>query len=133
MLDHHFQRSIVYRLALASRLKFSELKPDTLDNKLFTYHLKKVMSAGFIEKDADGYYELTPKGRRLGAHVLDNAEALFDRAYSVLFLAVQRKHDGAWLLYRRKTHPLLGRVGFMHATPNATDAVAKTAHLVCLE
>ena len=85
MLDHHIQRSIVYRLALARRLKFSELKPDILDNKLFTYHLKKVISAGFAIKTADGYYKLTPEGRRLDAHVLDNTEALVDRAYSVLF------------------------------------------------
>ena len=46
MLDHHIQRQIVYQLAFVDSLRFGELKPDDLDNKLFTYHLKKVVSAG---------------------------------------------------------------------------------------
>lgn len=121
MLDHHLQRSIVYRLAFSQQLRFSELKPDTIDNKLFTYHLKKVVAAGYVEKDKDGLYSLTPEGRRLGIRVLDNQQALVDAADSVMFLVVRRGRDGAYLLYRRKTHPLIDKVGFMHATPTATE------------
>lgn len=133
MLDHHIQRSIVYRLALTPSLTFSELKPDTLENKLFTYHLKKVVAAGLIEKNTDGRYALTSQGRLLGVHVLENTEALVDRAYSVLFLVIRRKADGAWLLYRRGSHPLYGKVGFMHAVPNADESVLQTAAKVCKE
>ena len=131
MLEHHIQRSIVYRLALTTSLTFSELKPDTLENKLFTYHLKKTVSAGLVEKNADGRYALTAEGRVLGVHVLDNTEAIIDRAYSVLFLVIRRKSDGAWLLYKRGSHPLYGRVGFMHVTPNATESSLETAAQVC--
>lgn len=127
MLEHHIQRSIVYKLALSNALRFSELQPAELENKLFTYHLKKVVAAGYVAKDQDGLYQLTPEGRRLGVHVLDNTQALIDRAYSVLFLAVKRAVDGAWLLYRRKNHPLIHKVGFMHATPTAHEAVLETA------
>lgn len=127
MLDHHIQRAIVYKLALSSALRFSELQPAELENKLFTYHLKKVVAAGYVEKDQHGLYQLTPEGRRLGVHVLDNTQALIDRAYSVLFLAVRRADDGAWLLYRRKNHPLIHKVGFMHATPTAHETVLETA------
>ena len=133
MLDHHLQRSIVYRLALAHGLRFSELKPDTIDNKLFTYHLKKVVSAGYVAKTADGLYELTPEGRRLGIRVLDKQQALIDRAESVLFLVIRRKRDGAWLFYRRKVHPLIDKVGFMHCTPNALEDSTVTAHNACKE
>lgn len=131
MLEHHIQRSIVYRLALTPSLTFSELKPDTLENKLFTYHLKKTVSAGLVEKNADGRYALTAEGRVLGVHVLENTEAIIDRAYSVLFLVIRRKSDGAWLLYKRGSHPLYGRVGFMHVTPNATESSLQTASEVC--
>lgn len=133
MLEHHIQRSIVYRLALTPSLKFSELKPDDIENKLFTYHLKKVVAAGLVEKNIDGEYALTPQGRILGVHVLERTEAIADRAYSVLFLVVRRKSDGAWLLYRRGSHPLYGRVGFMHATPNAHESAVETAARVCTE
>ncbi len=127
MLDHYIQRNIVYRLAFTDKLRFSELKPDLLDNKLFNYHLKKVVSAGLVEKTDEGLYALTPEGRRLGVHVLDNQLASVDKADSVLFLVVRRKLDDAWLLYKRKTHPLINKVGFMHCSPNATENATQTA------
>lgn len=133
MLDHHIQRSIVYKLALHEGLRFSELKAPDLENKLFDYHLKKVVASGYVEKSKTGTYQLTPEGRRLGVHVLQNTQALVDRAYSVLFLAVRRALDGAWLLYKRKNHPLIGNVGFMHATPNSEETILETAQRECYE
>lgn len=127
MLDHHIQRSIVYRLALLDSARFSDLKPDELDSKLFTYHLKKVVQAGLVSKNPEGLYELTPEGRRLGVHVFEKQIDQLDRATSVLFLVIRRKSDGAWLLYRRKTHPLINRAGFMHAAPNISEVITKTA------
>lgn len=127
MLDHHIQRTIVYKLALAEQLRFSDLKPDGLENKLFTYHLKKVITEGYVIKNQDGLYKLTPEGRRLGVHILDSTSPLFDRADSVIFMAVRRAADQAWLLYRRKSHPLFGKVGFMHTTPNALEDSVATA------
>lgn len=133
MLEHHIQKTIVYRLAFAEGLRFSELKPESLENKLFDYHLKKVVSAGFVEKSDDGTYRLTAEGRRLGKRIMDKQLAAADKAEPVLFLAVRRATDKAWLLYRRKTHPLLDRVGFMHALPNAEQSVLEVAHETCLE
>lgn len=133
MLDHHIQRTIVYKLALTEALRFSELRPDEIENKLFTYHLKKVVSEGYATKDQDGLYKLTPEGRRLGVYILDNTEPLFDRADSVILMAVQRKEDYSWLLYRRRSHPLLGKVGFMHAIPNASESSVDTAKKTLLE
>jgi hypothetical protein len=132
MLDHHIQRSIVYTLAFAPSMRFSELQPDDVDSKLFTYHLKKVIHAGYITKYDDGSYALTPEGRRIGKTVLKK-DRLMDQAYSILLLAVRRSSDHAWLLYTRSTHPLIGLTGFMQALPNADEAVAETAHLVCLD
>ncbi|MEO8863120.1 MAG: hypothetical protein ABI354_02245 [Candidatus Saccharimonadales bacterium] len=132
MLDHHIQRNIVQRLAFTPSLRFSDLQPDGLDNKLFTYHLKKVVAAGLVIKEDNGEYALTSQGRLLGVHALDRTEALADRAYSVLFLVIRRKLDGAWLLYKRKTHPLFGKTGFMHCTPTATEEAVRTAADECL-
>jgi 8-oxo-dGTP pyrophosphatase MutT (NUDIX family) len=132
MLDHHIQRSIVYKLALNSTMRFSELKPGDIESKLFTYHLKKVVSAGFVEKTPEGLYCLTPEGRRLGIHAIENGQALVDQAYSVLFLVIRRKSDGAWLLCRRKSHPLIDRFGFMHCVPNALEESVLTAQNECM-
>jgi hypothetical protein len=118
MLEHWIQKDIVYSLALTDSLRFGELKPDDLDNKLFDYHLKKVIAQGLVAKNDAGEYTLTSKGRRVGKDAIKKHDQLIDRAYSVLFLAIRRKEDGAWLLCRRKAHPLIGKVGFMHAQPD---------------
>lgn len=120
----------MYRLAFTPGLRFSELKPHELDNKLFTYHLKKVLAEGLVAKSSDGIYTLTPEGRRISTGALNTEQSLIvERAHSVLFLVIRRKSDGAWLFYRRNTHPMLGFSGFMHCNPNAAELTTETAKL----
>ncbi len=127
MLEHHIQRAIIYRLALAPSLRFSQLQPDDIENKLFTYHLKKVVSAGLVAKNSTGEYALTAEGRRFGLRALDKQADLLNEPDSVLFLVVRRASDNAWLLYRRRAHPLRGGVGFMHAKPSPTEPSEQVA------
>lgn len=127
MLEHHIQKSIIYNLAFNEALRFSELKPDELDNKLFNYHLKLVINAGLVKKDENRLYSLTAEGRRVGVGVLDKQFATLDRAHSVLFLIIRGKNDKSWLFFKRKTYPLLGEIGFMHVNPTAGTNVFKTA------
>ncbi len=133
MLDHHIQKSIVYDLAFAESLRFSDLKPDDMENKAFTYHLKKVMKSGLVEKLEDGHYSLTMKGRRVGKGAFKKESRLLDRAYSILLLAVRRSEDDAWLLYKRQTQPLLGLTGFMQAQPVAETDARTTAQQTARE
>ncbi len=133
MLDHHIQKNIVYTLAFADTMRFSELKPDELENKAFDYHLKKTIRAGLVVKNDDGSYSLTNEGKRVGKGAFKKQSRMIDRAYSVLLLAVRRREDGAWLLVRRKSQPLLGTIGFLHAQPTATEDVVQTAADVCRE
>lgn len=126
MLDHHIQKHIVHTLAFLDGARFGELKPDTLDNKAFDYHLKKVVRAGFVEKRPDGTYALTSEGKRMGKGAYDAQLQRLDKAYSTLLLA-PRRADGAWLLMRRKTQPLLGLAGFMNASPVSTNTIQQTA------
>lgn len=133
MIQHHIQKTIIHKLAFSEGLRFSQLKPDTLDNKLFNYHLKLVISAGWVKKADDGLYTLTAEGRRMGVGIYRDQLSRTQMARSVLFLVVRRKDDGSWLLYRRSTHPMLGRVGFMHATPDPSQTVEQTATKTTLQ
>ncbi len=133
MLDHHIQRAIVYNLALADSLRFSQLKPDYVENKLFTYHLQKVVAAGYATKNDEGSYMLTPAGKRLGLRVVATEYVDIDRPHSVLFLVVRRSSDNAWLLYRRSAHPLKDKIGFMHAVPEAEITTSQTATRILQE
>lgn len=132
MLDHHLQRAIVYTLAFEPKARFSELKPDDIDSKLFTYHLKKVVKEGYISKNVAGEYSLTPAGRRLSTGVLNDHQSLIvERPLSTLLLVIRRKSDNAWLFYERNTHPMLGYQGFMHCQPEAGSDCAATAQKQC--
>lgn len=133
MLDHHIQRQILYDLAFSDGLRFSELKPDTLENKAFQYHLKIVIREGFVQKTDDGLYKLTVEGQRIWRASQNNRDNLINRAYSVLLLAIRRPADGAWLLTRRKTQPLLGLTGLIAAQPRSDQEVVQTAAQVCRE
>lgn len=127
MLDHHIQKSIVYRLAFRESARFSELQPDGVENKLFTYHLKKVVASGLAIKSEDGLYTLTPEGRRVSTGIFEKDQKLIvDRAHSVLFLVIRQNNN--WLLYKRGTYPMLGFSGFMHCNPTSqTDCEAQAS------
>jgi hypothetical protein len=125
VLNHYIQKNIVYQLALSDGLRFSELKPDDLDNKLFTYHLKIVIQLGLVTKSDEGLYSLTPKGKTLGIHVFSEARDIFSRARPELLLAISAGDQ--WLVYRRLNEPLRGLVGFIHTEPEAGISTAEKA------
>jgi len=126
MLEHYIQREIVYRLSLVEDERFSSLKPAEIENKLFDYHLKKVIRDGLVEKQVNGAYALTNEGVRIGKGALSSTKRLIDRAYSLLIIAV-RNDDGAWLLYKRQSQPQLGKIGFLQAQPTAATDPLITA------
>lgn len=127
MLDHHIQREIVYRLRFADSLRFSELQPEGVENKLFSYHLKKVIAARLVQKNNDGNYSLTSLGRKIGKTASKTDHHIL-RAYSILLLAVYDENRG-WLLLRRNSHPLRGLTGFLQATPQPGVSFIETAQL----
>jgi 8-oxo-dGTP pyrophosphatase MutT (NUDIX family) len=55
------KKDILFRLIYSEGLRYRDLKPDDTDPKLFTYHLKKLIEEGLIEKTGI-YYHLTYKG-----------------------------------------------------------------------
>ncbi len=113
-------------------MRFGELQPEGVENKLFDYHLKIVLRDGLAEKSEDGKYRLTEEGRRLGLRVF-RAERYSLAAYTGLFLIVRRLSDKAWLMYRRKAHPMIDKTGFMHATPVPSELIYETAKRELLE
>ena len=104
MLNHHIQKGIIYRLALESPLRFSDLKPDELDNKLFNYHLKIVIRSDLVTKNSEGLYVLTSEGKTLGVHVYSEVSDVFKRARSIILLAVRSNDE--WLMYQRNNEPI---------------------------
>jgi hypothetical protein len=130
MLEHHIQKTIVYALAHSDGLRFAELQPDGLENKLFDYHLKILIRDSFVRKTDDGIYELTPEGKAVWSKQVKVRTWYSEVPYSVVFMVVRRKSDGAWLFARRKTQPLYGMTGFLHAAPTTSEEITEVAKRV---
>jgi ADP-ribose pyrophosphatase YjhB (NUDIX family) len=63
-IDHYIQANAVQKLFAANtELSFSELKPDTVENSLFMYHMRKLENRGVVLRSSKGF-GLTPQGVR---------------------------------------------------------------------
>ena len=128
MVRHHIQNEILYRLSFDESLRFSELKPAELENKLFDYHLKQLIKDQLVHKSEEGDYSLTPDGKRMGITIFDDQIVRTRMPRSMVFAVIRRKSDGAWLLYKRSTHPLKDLAGFMHLEAKADKTLNEAAH-----
>lgn len=131
MISHHIQHKIISALSTNDELGFTDLRPEAIDNKLFTYHLKITIREGYVEKHNDTY-RLTKAGQKLWKRIRESPESVALRAFSVLYLIIRSPIHG-WLLYRRHTHPMKNKVAFMHAIPDAQESIVQSAHQQTLE
>ena len=125
---HHIQRGVLNKLATASNLLYSEIKPNELDGNVFGYHLKSLMRDGYVTKKSDGSYSLLPKGRE---YIVRRYEDPLKSAHSILLIVVRNGEN--FLLRRRAIQPMLGCVGFIHGEPEPNLTVVEAAKLRILE
>lgn len=110
MIEHHIQRDIIHRLSQAEELRFSELKPAELESNSFMYHLKQLISGGWVEKTEAGY-TLTPKGL-MYVDGLSLTNSLPRKQAKILSVIVLKNKKGEYLLARRKFQPFIGTLLF---------------------
>ncbi len=96
--DHHIQDKIITALVAGER-RFSDLIPNEMEHSLFMYHMRKLTSAGLVEKD-EQVYRLTLKGAQLynARHQL-NKPLNYPRAL-IQFIVIK---DDLLLVSRRTT------------------------------
>lgn len=111
MIEHHIQKDIIERLAKASELRFSELKSDDLESNAFMYHLKQLIKQDLIEKSATGY-RLSDSGLMYIDSFSFHTHKLRKQPKVISILAIKR-HDGKYLLAKRKYQPYIGQYMFV--------------------
>jgi ADP-ribose pyrophosphatase YjhB (NUDIX family) len=105
---HHIQRSIILSLARTSPLRFSDLQPPRVPNNTFTYHLKKLISGGYVEVTKAGYIP-TRKALKLVTYgSTDSNRARTPGTITMLY--VENEH-GEILLLNRNRKPFQGWYG----------------------
>lgn len=119
---HHIQKEILDELATADQKRYSEINPGKLDGNVFGYHLKALISDGYVLKNDDGTYSLTAKGRD---YIVHRYEDLALSAHSILLIVI--KNGDNYLLRRRAIQPMIGYAGFIHGEPLHNMSIIEAA------
>ncbi len=106
VIDHHIQKDILRRLMQAKTLRFSELKPNGLESNSFMYHLRQVMSAGYVLQSHDKSYTLTPLGLTY-VDGLSLENALPRKQPKLIAIFFLKNSKGQYLLARRLMQPTI--------------------------
>ncbi|MDB5183357.1 MAG: hypothetical protein JWO07_38 [Candidatus Saccharibacteria bacterium] len=99
-IDHHLQQAILEKLAQSGQLvRYSDLKDDTIENSLFSYHLNKLIDRKMVDKTDDGY-RLSIDGARW---LNDNGFALRQSETLRVYVALVIQNDAGEYLVGQRT------------------------------
>lgn len=108
---HPIQQFILLQLSENEGLRYSDIKPRSMEAAQFMYHLKQLSASGLVNKSS-ATYSLTP----LGIQYIDrlNEQNLSPFSYPRIALAlIYKSPTKGILLSRRSRHPGIGKVGFI--------------------
>jgi ADP-ribose pyrophosphatase YjhB (NUDIX family) len=106
------RKLILSRLMLASEAKYSELQKDITNHDLFNYHLRELQKNGYVTKNNNGCYVLTPMGRQQVALMEEDGSS--QKPFKVgLFISLIRRKGNSYQMYlfTRLKHPHYGYSG----------------------
>lgn len=107
--------------------RFRDLRPPHTDTNLFSYHLKALIKAGFVQKTDDGY-RLSQRGLAYVDRVSTEKMAIRTQPKIITMLVVQNS-DGDVLLQRRTKQPYINAwtlpYGKLHSEDQTIEIAAK--------
>lgn len=110
---HAVQMKVLRYLLLSPDATFARLRKDAgMQSDQFTFHLKKLMSVGYVTKEGKSY-RLTRAGKEY-ANRMDTDENVIEKQPKLSVVLVVEKGNGEMLQQERLKHPYYGYWG--HAT-----------------
>lgn len=124
---HILQRNILAQLTQRDEARYSQLKPAELESNHFMYHLKVVQREGLVEKQTNGRYHLTAKGK---LYVDQLSLTSFRRRLQpkIVTLLACQDATGRWLTLERSNQPLRGQIGFPYGKLHIGEGIEAAAH-----
>lgn len=105
--------------------RFRDLRPKGVETNLFSYHLKALVAAGYVNKTEKGY-TLSPKGLVYVDRVSSDKMKLRTQPKIITMLLVQNS-DGQVLLQKRNKQPYINAWTLPHGKIHINDASVSTA------
>ncbi len=102
---HPAQASALYALRHASSARFSDLlKTTTLTSDVFKFHVRKLVKLGYVVKQPDGLYVLTPIGKEYANRLDETTGRPIEQPKASMLMLVRSRHDGReYILAHRRT------------------------------
>lgn len=127
IIEHHIQKYIISVLSHQRIARFRDLRPPRIDTNLYSYHLKLLLKAGFIEK-CDGGYTLGREGLVYVDRVSEAKMNVRTQPKIVTMLVIQNS-NGDVLLQRRTKQPYIDSwtlpYGKLHVDDQTIQAAAQ--------
>ncbi|HSW75152.1 MAG TPA: NUDIX hydrolase [Candidatus Saccharimonadales bacterium] len=114
VIEHFIQKDILRTLSRKGNLPFSALKPPTINNSVFAYHLKALVNANLVIRNNTKYF-LSAEGVKYVGRVTRTNLDIQPQPKVFCFLIIE-KEDGEFLLHRRHAQPFLGKYTFPGGT-----------------
>ncbi len=116
---NHTQMVIINKLTLSDKARFAQLNEEKMPTDHFNYHVKTLLAEGYIEKDDDGFYHLTQRGKQFASGTDIFNKTLERQTRIHLSMVCVKDFDGVekFLIHKRKKHPYFGWQGFPSGKP----------------
>ena len=106
---HVIQLMIIKELIFSNALSFSDMRVKDIPNNQLDYHVKELITLGYVEKVGDKY-ALTKEGKTFSGYV-DTDKSVTKRQAKITVWTVPLRGDEV-LIYTRLKHPFFGCQGF---------------------
>lgn len=124
---HPVQKEILKNLVYKPNARFRDLNTTELTNDQFTFHLKKLLQDGYVEKIEEGY-KLTNKGLLYSSNLdLDSLEVPHIKVGVKLYIERRNGNEIEVLLGERLRDPFKGTIGFHTHKVRPDESVFETA------
>lgn len=110
-VSHPIQLSILRELLYKTRTNFASLNTTDIPNDHFTFHLKRLVQLGIVEK-TDKEYQLTSKGLEVAGRINLQELEIVQQPKVGIALCILDEVNNKVLVGERLHEPLKGKVGF---------------------
>ena len=128
---HDIQKEILKGLLFRPTARFSDLNARKLPSDQFTFHLKQLLAAKIIEKEKQGGYQLTLRGKEYAnRYDVDSGKPKLEKQAKLGVMVVALRNGGKStevLMQRRLKQPYYGFKGFVTGKIKWGELVAQTA------
>ncbi len=138
---HQIQKHILKHLITNQSAKYSILKPNNVEGNIFSYHIKKLISLGYI-KQSNRLYKLTAKGRQFADRTsLDTIQERIQPKIVTLIVLKEKnskdinktKSSSRYLFYKRNKVPFINHIGFPYGKIHLEERIDESANRELLE